>query len=74
MFQTVGRARKVNRRRQAGAWLMSLLMLSGSMSALLLTGRQIVEEVEDNAPIEVTFLDDAAPPPPPPPPPARGLS
>ena len=69
MFETIGKPRKVNRRRQAGALAFALLLMLSLGSALLVTGSQFVEEVLSDDPIEVTFFDDLAPPPPPPPPP-----
>ena len=65
MFDTVGKNRKANRRRQTGALILSVILIGSAFSALLFAGRQIVEEVAEEAVVEVTFMDDMAAPPPP---------
>ncbi|MEY3213590.1 MAG: hypothetical protein RIT28_4071, partial [Pseudomonadota bacterium] len=53
MFDTVGKNRKVNRRRQTGALILSVILIGSAFSALLFAGRQIVEEVAEEAVVEV---------------------
>ncbi|MED5371198.1 MAG: hypothetical protein VX899_09305, partial [Myxococcota bacterium] len=62
MFDSVGRARKVNRKRQTGAAMMSVLLLLTVASTSLLTGGQIVEELESEA-VEIEFMEAMEAPP-----------
>jgi hypothetical protein len=72
MFDTVGKSRKQDRSRQLSSVFLSLLVNASFLGGLVYLGGQIVEEVTDEEPVEVTFFDEAPPPPPPPPPPAGG--
>jgi hypothetical protein len=72
MFDTIGKDRHHESvQRRAGSLVLSLLVNGGFIGALIIAGRQVVQEVAEELPAEVTFFD-AAPPPPPPPPPAGG--
>ncbi len=72
MFETVGKNRKQDRSRQLSSIFLSFLVNTSFLGGLAYLGGQIVEEVMDEAPVEVTFFDEAPPPPPPPPPPPAG--
>ncbi len=74
MFEGVGRGRKVRKNAEAGSILVSLLLNGSLIGAILWSGVQAATEVlEEEEPIEVTFIDEAvAPAPPPPPPPPAG--
>jgi protein TonB len=80
MFDDVGRGRRVRAQREFSAVLLSFLVNGSLVAAVAWGGSQVAEEVLDEAPVEVSFFEEAppeepevappAPPPPPPPPPA----
>jgi len=73
MFEGVGRGRKGRRKAEAGSILVSLLLNGSLVAGILWSGVQAAEEVlEEEEPIEVTFVDEVAAAPPPPPPPPAG--
>ena len=73
MFEGVGENRSQGKGRQAGAMIASLLFNGGIIGILIYFGNQVVEEVQEEIPVEVTFFNAAPPPPPPPPPPGIQL-
>lgn len=70
MFDSVGKSRKQDPVRAASSMLLSLLMNGGFIGGLWYLGSKVVEEVQKEEAVEVTFFDQAPPPPPPPPPPS----
>ena len=56
MFEGVGENRSQGRGRQAGAMLASVLLNGGVIGLLIYFGNQVVEEVQNEIPVEVTFF------------------
>jgi protein TonB len=73
MFETVGKTRKRPLGEQLTAMGFSIGMWGSLIGALIVAGKEVAKVVEEEQPVEVTFVD-VAPPPPPPPPPAGGSS
>ena len=66
MFNAIREDRSINRRRQAGAAMLSFLGLLSLGGASLLSGGQLVEVLDvDHVELVFTEFDDMAPPPPP---------
>ncbi len=66
MFQAIRKDRTLNHRRQAGAAMLSFLGLVSLAGGSLLSGGQLVEELDaEHVSLVFTELDDMAPPPPP---------
>ena len=67
MFQTIGRARQVNRHRQLGAGMLAVLLLMTATGFSALSGGQEVELLDiESVKVEFIEISDDAPPPPPP--------
>ncbi|MFT5587706.1 MAG: protein TonB [Cognaticolwellia sp.] len=66
MFQAIREDRTINHRRQAGAAMLSFLGLVSLAGVSLLSGGQLVEELDaEHVSLVFTEFDDMAPPPPP---------
>jgi len=74
MFDNVGKARKGDRKRQAGAFALSIVLIGSGGAFLAWLGRKAVEVAVEQELIPVELFEAAAPPPPPPPPPPAGSS
>ncbi len=72
MFDSVGRSQKQSAGQNLVSLILTGLLSGGSLGAAIWAGKQVVDEVLEEAPVEVTFIAEAAPPPPPPPPPPAG--
>ena len=72
MFDNVGKGNPEATKRQASSLLASVVINGSIIGLLVYLGQQVVDEVQDDSPVEVTLFESAPPPPPPPPPPPGG--
>ena len=70
MFDNVGRESGRQRKRQVGAFLLSMLINGSAFAGLLWLGSRVVEEIKKEEDALEVAVNLAAPPPPPPPLPA----
>jgi TonB family protein len=69
VFEQIARTTPGNRRRRAGALVLSLMSVAGAASALVLSGNQLIEDAGELEWVELSFpVDFEAPGAPPPPP------
>ena len=72
MFDNVGKGNSEATKRQVASLFTSIAVNGGIIALLVYLGQQVVEEVQEDLPVEITLFESAPPPPPPPPPPPGG--